>query len=39
LYLIQENGRMKFPIQITEKNNDGIYGQDGQSVVYIFKRR
>lgn len=39
LDLIQENGRMKFPIQITEKNNDGIYGQDGQSVVYIFKRR
>ena len=38
LDFIQENGRMKFPIQITEKKNNGIYGEDGQNVIYIFTR-
>jgi hypothetical protein len=39
LDLIQANGRMEFPIQITEKKNSNILGRDGENRIYIFTRQ
>jgi len=39
LELIRENGTMQFPIQIAEKNNGNIIGQDSESTIYVFTRQ